>query len=417
MISLNLLSKISFFLSVCFHLSFSSMGSNFHYSIDLNEDQNHHEQPFFYPFGPSSSILHNQQQHHHHHQVPSNSSSSISSLSSYLPFLINSQEDQHVAYNNTYHDDHLDLSQPLKAKMFNGGSSSSYDHTAPKKERRLKLTIKKKDHHEGQTDFLNQNPTKPNAASDKWLMSPKMRLIKKTITNNKQSFDHTNNSVNNHKEDHYPMDHKTTFKEDHDEELKKVSSRMTTTATTENRYNTINENGYGNNNGVIRVCSDCNTTKTPLWRSGPRGPKSLCNACGIRQRKARRAAMAAAAATGDDQEVVAARLHQLPVKKKLQNKKKRSNGGDKYNLSPRVVVKTKKCKLKEEEDGAEMVARDAEISKSTTSSDSSVSSNKFCFDDLTIILSKSSAYQQVFPQDEKEAAILLMALSYGMVHG
>jgi hypothetical protein len=25
--------------------------------------------------------------------------------------------------------------------------------------------------------------------------------------------------------------------------------------------------------------------------------------------------------------------------------------------------------------------------------------------------------QQVFPQDEKEAAILLMALSYGLVHG
>jgi hypothetical protein len=25
--------------------------------------------------------------------------------------------------------------------------------------------------------------------------------------------------------------------------------------------------------GFIRVCSDCNTTKTPLWRSGPRGPK------------------------------------------------------------------------------------------------------------------------------------------------
>ncbi|KAG8075452.1 hypothetical protein GUJ93_ZPchr0006g41282 [Zizania palustris] len=44
--------------------------------------------------------------------------------------------------------------------------------------------------------------------------------------------------------------------------------------------------------GVIRVCSDCNTTKTPLWRSGPCGPKSLCNACGIRQRKAQRAMMA-----------------------------------------------------------------------------------------------------------------------------
>lgn len=28
-------------------------------------------------------------------------------------------------------------------------------------------------------------------------------------------------------------------------------------------------------NNTIRVCSDCNTTKTPLWRSGPRGPKVL----------------------------------------------------------------------------------------------------------------------------------------------
>ncbi|KAI7995028.1 GATA transcription factor 16 [Camellia lanceoleosa] len=24
---------------------------------------------------------------------------------------------------------------------------------------------------------------------------------------------------------------------------------------------------------IIRVCSDCNTTKTPLWRSDPQGPK------------------------------------------------------------------------------------------------------------------------------------------------
>lgn len=28
-----------------------------------------------------------------------------------------------------------------------------------------------------------------------------------------------------------------------------------------------------NNNNSIRVCADCNTTTTPLWRSGPRGPK------------------------------------------------------------------------------------------------------------------------------------------------
>ncbi|ERN04353.1 hypothetical protein AMTRI_Chr13g84870 [Amborella trichopoda] len=39
---------------------------------------------------------------------------------------------------------------------------------------------------------------------------------------------------------------------------------------------------------AIRACVDCNTTKTPLWRTGPAGPRSLCNACGIRYRKRRR---------------------------------------------------------------------------------------------------------------------------------
>uniref|UniRef100_A0A7N0VBX0 GATA-type domain-containing protein n=1 Tax=Kalanchoe fedtschenkoi TaxID=63787 RepID=A0A7N0VBX0_KALFE len=32
-------------------------------------------------------------------------------------------------------------------------------------------------------------------------------------------------------------------------------------------------------------CAMCGTARTPLWRSGPAGPKSLCNACGIKQRK------------------------------------------------------------------------------------------------------------------------------------
>ncbi|KAK4410258.1 GATA transcription factor 18 [Sesamum angolense] len=39
----------------------------------------------------------------------------------------------------------------------------------------------------------------------------------------------------------------------------------------------------------------CDTTSTPLWRNGPRGPKSLCNACGIRFKKEERRATAAAA--------------------------------------------------------------------------------------------------------------------------
>ncbi|GJZ73424.1 GATA transcription factor 17 [Tanacetum coccineum] len=34
-----------------------------------------------------------------------------------------------------------------------------------------------------------------------------------------------------------------------------------------------------------KVCTDCNTAKTPLWHAGPAGPKLLCNACGIRFKK------------------------------------------------------------------------------------------------------------------------------------
>ncbi|KAL2345630.1 hypothetical protein Fmac_006915 [Flemingia macrophylla] len=36
-----------------------------------------------------------------------------------------------------------------------------------------------------------------------------------------------------------------------------------------------------------KCCADCKTSKTPLWRGGPAGPKTLCNACGIRYRKRR----------------------------------------------------------------------------------------------------------------------------------
>ncbi|XP_028781930.1 GATA transcription factor 16-like [Neltuma alba] len=34
-----------------------------------------------------------------------------------------------------------------------------------------------------------------------------------------------------------------------------------------------------------KICRDCHTRTTPLWRAGPDGPRSLCNACGLRFRK------------------------------------------------------------------------------------------------------------------------------------
>ncbi|XP_008793253.2 protein CYTOKININ-RESPONSIVE GATA TRANSCRIPTION FACTOR 1-like isoform X1 [Phoenix dactylifera] len=137
----------------------------------------------------------------------------------------------------------------------------------------------------------------------------------------------------------------------------------------------MRNNSSNSPSGIIRVCSDCNTTKTPLWRSGPRGPKSLCNACGIRQRKARQA-MAAAAAGG----VL------IPSEAPGKMRKEKKSDVD------RTIPFKKRCKN----------------AIATTT-------QKKCFDDVMISLSKSSAVHRVFPQDERDAALLLMDLSWGRI--
>uniref|UniRef100_A0A0E0A379 GATA-type domain-containing protein n=1 Tax=Oryza glumipatula TaxID=40148 RepID=A0A0E0A379_9ORYZ len=50
--------------------------------------------------------------------------------------------------------------------------------------------------------------------------------------------------------------------------------------------------GAGHDALLDRRCANCGTASTPLWRNGPRGPKSLCNACGIRYKKEERRAAA-----------------------------------------------------------------------------------------------------------------------------
>lgn len=37
--------------------------------------------------------------------------------------------------------------------------------------------------------------------------------------------------------------------------------------------------------GARIVCVNCNSSSTPQWRMGPTGPKTLCNACGVRFKK------------------------------------------------------------------------------------------------------------------------------------
>ncbi|KAL6494796.1 hypothetical protein OROGR_031596 [Orobanche gracilis] len=39
--------------------------------------------------------------------------------------------------------------------------------------------------------------------------------------------------------------------------------------------------------GSDRKCTHCHVQKTPQWRTGPLGPKTLCNACGVRYKSGR----------------------------------------------------------------------------------------------------------------------------------
>ncbi|XP_010413546.1 PREDICTED: GATA transcription factor 4-like isoform X2 [Camelina sativa] len=43
----------------------------------------------------------------------------------------------------------------------------------------------------------------------------------------------------------------------------------------------------GGGGGGARRCTHCASEKTPQWRTGPLGPKTLCNACGVRYKSGR----------------------------------------------------------------------------------------------------------------------------------
>lgn len=46
-------------------------------------------------------------------------------------------------------------------------------------------------------------------------------------------------------------------------------------------------NNIQNGSQPVRKCMHCEITKTPQWRAGPMGPKTLCNACGVRYKSGR----------------------------------------------------------------------------------------------------------------------------------
>ncbi|EOY18663.1 Plant-specific GATA-type zinc finger transcription factor family protein isoform 1 [Theobroma cacao] len=47
------------------------------------------------------------------------------------------------------------------------------------------------------------------------------------------------------------------------------------------------DNNQNSSGQAVRKCMHCEITKTPQWRAGPMGPKTLCNACGVRYKSGR----------------------------------------------------------------------------------------------------------------------------------
>ncbi|EEF48061.1 GATA transcription factor 21 [Ricinus communis] len=301
------------------------------FTIDLNEDQHHHQLIFC-------------------SKTTTEDASSSSSIS--YPIFINPPQEEVGYY-------HKEL-QPLHHQEVDNIYAShgrSWDHRIIKNENEngQELSVCKKE--DKSTSIEDQRDN----SSVKW-MSSKMRLMRKMMTTD-QTVNTTQHTSSMHKLEDKEKSRSLPLQDDYS-----------------------SKNLSDNSNNTIRVCSDCNTTKTPLWRSGPRGPKSLCNACGIRQRKARRALAAAQASANG---TIFAPDTAAMKTNKVQNKEKRTNNSH--------LPFKKRCKFTAQSRG---------------------SRKKLCFEDLSsTILSKNSAFQQLFPQDEKEAAILLMALSYGLVHG
>ncbi|XWS53555.1 hypothetical protein CRYUN_Cryun10bG0011300 [Craigia yunnanensis] len=121
-------------------------------------------------------------------------------------------------------------------------------------------------------------------------------------------------------------------------------------------------------NETKKTCADCGTSKTPLWRGGPAGPKSLCNACGIRSRKKGRAILG---------------LNKAEDKK---SKRGNSNGN---NTSSSSNSKNLGDNLKQR---LVSLAREVMMQRSTVEK------------------------QRRKLGEEEQAAVLLMALSYGSVY-
>lgn len=201
-----------------------------------------------------------------------------------------------------------------------------------------------------------------------------------------------------------------------------------------------------------RACTLCGTTKTPLWRTGPEGPKSLCNACGIRAKKNRQLQVLQVSGEqrrlGDPDSIPFA-SPVLSIRKAAKRKSAVSEGSSERGDHENLGINGRCCHARLKSSTSKLIIRTME-----RANDSNVySSNSYLSTTVNIVEdrgscptspatpspAKQSPYHVhnfplkckapqvhpvpitlqkgsiVFSKDDEQAAFLLMALSCGLV--
>ncbi|KDP39718.1 hypothetical protein JCGZ_02738 [Jatropha curcas] len=152
------------------------------------------------------------------------------------------------------------------------------------------------------------NPQSNNNSLEKFVIPGKARSKRKRVTGVKtrnplSSWSYCNQLTLNFPSSDPPLLQQAYWLADSELIMPKKDTTTTTTTTTKARDSELDENLeqekvvakeslriLENSNGQQqqpRRCSHCLAQRTPQWRAGPLGPKTLCNACGVRYKSGR----------------------------------------------------------------------------------------------------------------------------------
>ncbi|KAH7365739.1 hypothetical protein KP509_18G043900 [Ceratopteris richardii] len=159
-----------------------------------------------------------------------------------------------------------------------------------------------------------------------------------------------------------------------------------------------------------RTCTLCGTAKTPLWRSGPRGPKSLCNACGIRVQKTKRLEAVQLGYPAAPSEI----LCKSSLKRKSSNETVKMSASQKRKKQIRYVGKYETNVYRVQESSTAHEQRFSSDFYLACEEDSNPSPCQLPHNPSTALDGKGTCGNS-FAKDVKDAAVLLMALSCGVV--